>query len=119
MLFPFFPHFCYSIVTQVTKKQIFSYLRKASSKQKQMSVILRKRKNKDGSTSLLLDIYHNGERTYEFLKELKLSKPSNVQDRVTNKENLELAERIAAKRAHELAAGDYEMTTDIGKKTIA
>jgi site-specific recombinase XerD len=83
-----------------------------------MSVILRKRKNKDGSTSLLLDIYHNGERKYEFLKELKLNKPSNVQDRVTNKENMELAERIAAKRAHQLAAGDYDMATDIGKKTI-
>jgi integrase/recombinase XerD len=41
-----------------------------------MSVILRKRKNSDGTTSLLLDIYHNGKRQYEFLKELKLCKPA-------------------------------------------
>ncbi|GAC1423971.1 MAG: hypothetical protein NVS9B7_27120 [Flavisolibacter sp.] len=83
-----------------------------------MSVILRKRKNTDGTTTLLLDIYHNGERKYEFLKELKLAKASGLKDRQNNKENLELAEKIALKRAHELSASDYDMVTDIGKNTV-
>ena len=40
-----------------------------------MSVVLRKRKNADGSTTLRLDIYKDGQRTVETLKHLKLSKP--------------------------------------------
>jgi integrase/recombinase XerD len=83
-----------------------------------MSVKLRKRKNSDGTTSLLLDIYHNGERKYEFLKHLKLNKPSNAGDRQKNKENQQLAEKIALKRAQELSASDYDMVSDLGKKTI-
>lgn len=83
-----------------------------------MSVTLRKRKNGDGTTTLLLDIYHNGKRKYEFLKELRLSKISNAADRQKNKDNFELAIKIAAKRSHELAASDYDMVTDIGKNTL-
>jgi integrase/recombinase XerD len=82
-----------------------------------MSVTLRKRKNSDGSTSLLLDIYHNGTRKYEFLKHLRLVKPANPADRQANKENLDLANRIAVKRAQELSANDYAIITDTGKKT--
>jgi integrase len=86
-----------------------------------MSVKLRQKQNKDGTTSLLLDIYHSGKRTYQFLPELKLMKPRNKADQKTIKDNrgkLELAERIAQKKSLELAASDYDMTTDIGKKTI-
>jgi len=83
-----------------------------------MSVILRKRKNSDDSISLLLDIYHKGERHYEFLKELKLCKPANPADRQKNKDNLDLAEKIAVKRAQELSASDYEMITETGKNTL-
>jgi len=83
-----------------------------------MSVILRKRKNSDGSTTLMLDIYHKGVRKYEFLKELKLSKAANPNDRQKNKENLELANKIAVKRAQELAANDYSIVADTGMKTI-
>jgi integrase/recombinase XerD len=83
-----------------------------------MSVKLRKRKNGDGTTSLYLDIYHNGERKYEFLKHLKLTKASTPTDRLQNKENLQLAEKITIKKAQELSANDYDMTSDIGKKTI-
>jgi integrase/recombinase XerD len=43
-----------------------------------MSVVLRKRKNADGTTSLRLDIYRNGQRTIEILKHLQLAKPSNA-----------------------------------------
>jgi integrase/recombinase XerD len=82
-----------------------------------MSVTLRKRKNSDDSVSLLLDIYNNGTRRYEFLKNLKLVKPANPADRQANKDNLNLANKIAVKRAQELSANDYTMITDTGKKT--
>ena len=83
-----------------------------------MSVTLRKRPNADGSTSLLLDIYYNGERKREFLKHLKLTKPSNLIERENNKSRLHQAEAIAIARAAELSAQDYSMVTDAGKKTI-
>jgi hypothetical protein len=59
-----------------------------------MSVTLRKRKNEDGSTTLRLDIYHNGRRAVETLKHLRLSKPSNLLDHEQNKErHIELTPR--------------------------
>ncbi|MCO5285999.1 MAG: site-specific integrase [Chitinophagaceae bacterium] len=82
-----------------------------------MSVKIRQRKNKNGSTSLVLDIYHNGQRKFEFLKELTLQKGTSPAIKQRNKENLALAERIATKKAHELAAGDFDIVTDTGKKT--
>jgi len=75
-----------------------------------MSVNLRKRKNSDGSTSLLLDIYHNSKRQYEFLKELKLIKPQTPVDREENRKRLKLAEQIKNKRELELQGDDYEIT---------
>jgi integrase/recombinase XerD len=83
-----------------------------------MSVILRKRKNSDGSTTLRLDIYHNGERKVETLKHLKLAKPSNILDREQNKKRLQQAEEIAVVRAAELQASNYNLVTDAGKKTV-
>ena len=64
-----------------------------------MSVILRKRKNANGTTSLRLDIFHNGERKIETLKHLQLSKPSTLLDREHNKAKLQQAEEIAVARA--------------------
>lgn len=83
-----------------------------------MSVKLRKRKNSDGTTSLRLDIYVNGERKIETLKHLQLVKPSTLMDREHNKNKLQQAEEIAVKRASQLQANDYNMTTDAGRKTI-
>ncbi len=83
-----------------------------------MSVVLRKRKNSDGTTTLRLDIYHNGQRTVETLKHLKLAKPSNLLDREQNKGRIRQAEEIAVTRASELEANNYNMVTDAGKKTI-
>ncbi len=80
-----------------------------------MSVILRKRKNSDGTTSLLLDIYHNGKRAYEFLKELKLIKPQTPLDRKENRDRLNLAEQIKNKREQELQSGDYDITPSFKK----
>jgi integrase/recombinase XerD len=86
-----------------TKESIFKILLK-------MSVNLRKRKNSDGSITLLLDIYHNGKRNYEFLKELKLCKPTSPIDRKENKERLELAERIRNKREQQLQSDEYDIS---------
>lgn len=83
-----------------------------------MSVILRKRKNADGSTTLRLDIYHSGERRIETLKHLKLSKPSNLLDREQNKKRIQQAEEIALSRSVELEATNYSIVSDAGKKTI-
>lgn len=77
-----------------------------------MSVQIRKRKNADGTTSLYLDIYHDGKRYYEFLKECKLVKPSNPIDRKDNGEKLKLAKQIAGKRSLELQSNDYDVTPD-------
>ncbi len=83
-----------------------------------MSVVLRKRKNADGTTTLRLDIYRNGQRTIETLKHLKLAKPSNIIDREHNKKRMQQADEIAVTRAAELEANNYSMVTDAGKKTI-
>lgn len=82
-----------------------------------MSVTLRKRKLKDGSTSLLLDIYENGTRRTEFLTHLRLPKISNALDRAEVKEKLELANRIRLERAKQLEADDYGIDTSAAKKT--
>lgn len=83
-----------------------------------MSVTLRKRKNADGSTSLRLDIYQNGIRTVETLKQLRLAKSSSLIDREHNKGKLRQAEEIAITRAAELQPTNYNMITDLGKKTV-
>ena len=43
-----------------------------------MSVTLRKRVNADGTTTLRLDVQHNGQRWYEALSNLKLAKPTTL-----------------------------------------
>lgn len=75
-----------------------------------MGVKLRKRKNSDGTTTLLLDIYHNGERKYEFLKHLKLDKPASPEIRKENRERLLMAEEYLGNKIKQLAATDYNLT---------
>lgn len=62
-----------------------------------MGVELRKKKLASGKISLYLDIYHNGKRSYEFLK-LYLIKASSPIDRQYNKETLKEAESLRAKK---------------------
>jgi integrase len=80
-----------------------------------MGVKLRKIKNADGSTSLMLDIWHDGKRKREFLTHLKLRKAVNGLERISNKENINLAEIIRNKREQELQAGEYNVTPDFKK----
>ena len=67
---------------------------------------LRKRKLKDGSFSLYLDIYIEGERTYEYLK-LYLLPGTSKEVRAKNKETMLLAEAVKAKRVVELQNGRF------------
>lgn len=80
-----------------------------------MGVKLRKIKNADGSTSLMLDIWHNGKRQREFLTQLKLIKPTNPIDRENNRKHLQLAEQIRNKKEQQLQADDYDITPEFRK----
>jgi site-specific recombinase XerD len=77
-----------------------------------MSVTLRKKQNSGGSTSLYLDVYYNGKRHKEYLKECKQVKPANPMDRQTNKAKMDLAKSIAAKRADELISSNYNIVAE-------
>ena len=82
-----------------------------------MSVKIRERENSDNTTTLMLDIYHNGKRYYEFLKHLKLiTKPTSPLDRQRNKENKATAESIRNKKAIELESSDYQVATRFKNK---
>jgi len=83
-----------------------------------MSVTLRPRKNKDGTTSLRMDIYINGVHKIETLRHLKLSKGNTIDERTKNKEKLKIAKEICHQRMIELEANNYNLETDTGKRTI-
>lgn len=65
---------------------------------------LRQRKMASGNTSLYLDIYINGKRTYEYLNLYLIPEVSRA-DKTKNKETLRLAEAVRAKRVVELQNG--------------
>lgn len=67
---------------------------------------LRQRKMPSGNTTLYLDIYINGVRSYEYLK-LYLVPERTRADKEKNKETLRLADAIRAKRVVELRNGVY------------
>ncbi len=84
---------------------------------------LRQRKQtKDGKISLYLEIYKGTKvnesgkivpvRDYEYLKQYLIDKPKNAPDRQQNKEYLELANSIRAKRELEIKNGEYGFTPD-------
>ena len=67
---------------------------------------LRSRATSGGSRSLYLDIYMDGARHYEYLK-LYLVPEKTKRDREANKQTMQLAEAIKAKRIVELQSGRY------------
>jgi integrase len=73
-----------------------------------MSVKLRKKKTKKGH-SLYLDIYHDGQRQYEFLK-IELTK-----DKESNKEKMRFAESIRAKKEIEIISSSHGLTPKFKK----
>ncbi|GAB4032931.1 phage integrase SAM-like domain-containing protein [Spirosoma gilvum] len=79
------------------------------SSQKEL-VRLREKALSDGSISLYLDIYVNGRRKYEFLK-LYLINAANKADKEKNRETLQLAQSIKAKRQIEIQNHEYGFTS--------
>ena len=67
---------------------------------------LRQRKMPTGNISLYLDIYINGRRSYEYLKMYLVPEKTRA-DREKNRETLQLADAIRAKRVIELRNGLY------------
>lgn len=67
---------------------------------------VRSRLLKNGSRSLYLDIYINGQRSYEYLK-LYLIPERTKKDKETNTQTMQLAEAIKGKRMIELQNGRF------------
>lgn len=93
-----------------------------------MKIHLRKRKHsKQGKTSLYLELYkgstknHDGKivgnREYEYLNLYLIDKPRNPIDKKHNKETLQLAENIKAKRELEIKNGEYGFTSGFKQST--
>lgn len=80
-------------------------------------VKLRKRKTRTGLYSLYLDTYTNGKRTYEYLR-LYLVPERTREDKRKNKETLQLAEAIRAKRVVEYHEGRYGFDTSEQDKVL-
>ncbi|AKQ44442.1 hypothetical protein TH63_00385 [Rufibacter radiotolerans] len=72
-------------------------------------VRLREKKLTNGNLSLYLDYYKEGERQYEFLKLYLIAKPKNPLEKDANQTNLELAQRIKAKRTEEALMGTFDL----------
>jgi integrase/recombinase XerD len=93
-----------------------------------MRIFLRQRKQtKKGTISLYLEIYKgytvtpDGKtkpiREYEYLDLFLIDKPTNPIDKQQNKENLNLAKSIQAKRELEIKNGSYGFTNEFKKQT--
>jgi integrase len=93
-----------------------------------MKVHLRQRKQtKDGGISLFLEIYKgtatssDGKvknlRDYEYLNLYLIDKPKTPIDKQSNKDNLQLAESIKAKRELEIKNGLYGFTNEFKQST--
>ena len=80
-------------------------------------VKLRKRKTRTGLYSLYLDTYVDGKRTYEYLR-LYLVPEKTREDKRKNKETLQLAETIRAKRVIEYHEGRYGFDTSKQDKVL-
>lgn len=80
-----------------------------------MSVSLRKKPN-NGTISLYLDIYHNGKRYKEYLKECKQIKVVAPSDRAENRERMKLAKDICVRRALQLQSNDEGIIPNHNKK---
>lgn len=78
---------------------------------------LRRRITPSGRTSLYLDIYLDGKRTYEYLK-LYLIPEKNRADKEKNRTTLQLAEDIRAKRMVELRNGEFGFKSMYKENTL-
>jgi len=75
-----------------------------------MSVKLRTKKLKDGGKSYYLDIYHNGQRSYEFLGIKTVMKGPSKDSTESKKEKQRIAEARAAQKEIEIISGGSNYT---------
>jgi len=67
-----------------------------------MKVEIREKKLKDNKVSLYLDIYNDGERTYQFLKLYLFKSPKNKEERSANSETMRKANAMLVKVENDL-----------------
>lgn len=77
---------------------------------------LRQRKTPAGNITLYLDIYINGKRSYEYLKMYLIPEKTKA-DKDTNRETLQMAEAIKAKRIVELRNGEFGFKSEFAEDT--
>lgn len=77
---------------------------------------LRQKKIADGNISLYLDIYWNGKRSYEFLK-LYLIPERTKEDKEKNRQTLQLANSVKAKRIVEIQNGEFGFRSEFATET--
>lgn len=87
-------------------KDIAAPKAKAPSRTQKEPIKLREKELANGNVSLYLDVYFNGKRKYEFLK-LYLNKAKTPLEKEQNKNTLQLAQSIKAKRQVEIQNGEY------------
>lgn len=79
-------------------------------------VRIRQKRLAGGNASLYLDIYYNGRRSYEFLR-LYLIPERNKADRERNRQTMQLAASIKARRIVELESGAYGLDNARQRRT--
>ena len=89
----------------VTFFYIIQFMKTTNYKAKE-AVRLRTKLIKNGNQSLYLDIYHKGQRRYEFLH-IYLIPERNREDRIRNRHSLDVAHRIRNRRLAELQETIY------------
>lgn len=88
-----------------------------SNKNDKGAVKLRKKELPSGNISLYLDVFHNGKRSYEFLK-LYLVPTSTKQAKELNKETLLTAQAVRAKRQIEIQNNEYGFASSFKLDTL-
>ena len=83
---------------------------------KKNNVTLREKPLKNGSISLYLDVYRDGQRIYEFLKLYINTKARTPIERQNNREIFELAEKIRTQRESELNHQAFGQLPPINRK---
>lgn len=78
---------------------------------------IRRKQLANGNISLYLDIYHNGKREYEFLK-LYLIPEKNRADKEKNRQTLQLANSIKAKRIVDIQNGDHGFKSPFAEEVL-
>lgn len=108
--------FFINFATERTKKHKTMTKKKKAPKAKE-PIRLRYKKLANGNTSLYLDCYRNGQRTYEFLR-LYLVPEKDITDTIANKNTLEAAMAIKAERTKEVINGEAGLTKSTTKGKI-